>query len=230
MTNSSPDSTWPIFGVRITTPRLELRPIDDEVGRELVLLANRGVHRPGEMPFNVPWTRTPLPRREWETRQYYWRCWAEWSPTHWHLPFGTFVGGRLVGMTELLSDNFPILRTVGTGSWIGLAEHGRGYGTEQRAAMLAFAFQHLGAQRAETSAWDDNHASIRVGEKLGYRLNGDAVKLVDGVARRGVDFVLDRADWEAERARNPLHVDIEVTGLADALPQFGLEADAGRAS
>ncbi|MFN8053151.1 MAG: GNAT family protein [Acidimicrobiales bacterium] len=222
--------TWPLFDLRIRTPRLVLRPVDEQAATELMVLADRGVHEPGTMPFVVPWTTTPLPQRHWEGMQYYWGRWATWSAEEWHLPFASYAvdpssgGGAptLVGMIELGARGFPTARVVDTGSWIGRDFHGAGFGTEQRAAMLRFAFDALGATRAVSAAWEDNTASRRVSEKLGYRDNGDHVASSEGRSRRGVDFAFDVEDWRREAAVNPLHVPVEVDGLAAALPQFGL--------
>ena len=68
-----------------------------------------------------------------------------------------------------------------TGSWLGLRHQGRGIGTEMRAAVLLFAFDHLGATRARSAAFVDNPASLRVSEKLGYRPDG-----TETIVRRGV--------------------------------------------
>ena len=48
------------------------------------------------------------------------------------------------------------------------------------AAVLLFAFDHLGARHARSAAFVDNPASLRVSEKLGYRRDG-----TEAVARRG---------------------------------------------
>ena len=188
----------------------------------LVELTDGGVHPPDEMPFAVPWTRTPLPQRRWDTMQHFWQQWASWRPTSWTLPFASTCDGEVVGMISLEADDFPDRRVVGTGSWIGLGHQGVGFGTEQRAAVLAFAFDHLGAVRATSAAWETNIASRRVSEKLGYRHNGDHLGVVEGRRRRGVSFAIDRDDWERERATNPLHVPVTYEGVAEALPQFGL--------
>lgn len=45
---------WPLFGLRLTTPRLELRPLRDDDLPGLVDAALSGVHDPARMPFGVP--------------------------------------------------------------------------------------------------------------------------------------------------------------------------------
>ena len=47
---------WPTFGLRLTTPRLELRPVTDDDLADLITLAQDGVHDPSFMPFVQPWT------------------------------------------------------------------------------------------------------------------------------------------------------------------------------
>ena len=47
-----------------------------------------------------------------------------------------------------------MLRAIGTGSWLSSALHGRGIGTEMRAAVLEFAFEGLGSHEAVSGAYD----------------------------------------------------------------------------
>ena len=44
---------WPLFSLRITTPRLELRPVRDEDLPGVIDAALSGIHDPGVMPFAV---------------------------------------------------------------------------------------------------------------------------------------------------------------------------------
>jgi hypothetical protein len=50
---------WPLFDLRVRTPRLELRGIDDALAVQLADLAAEGIHDPATMPFDRPWTRLP---------------------------------------------------------------------------------------------------------------------------------------------------------------------------
>ena len=47
---------WPLRHLVLRTPRLELRPDDDDGLLELIEVAYRGVHPPEQMPFSIPWT------------------------------------------------------------------------------------------------------------------------------------------------------------------------------
>jgi RimJ/RimL family protein N-acetyltransferase len=171
---------WPLRELVLRTPRLELRPDDDEGLRELVEVARAGVHPPEYMPFLTPWTDADPRLQGRETMQHYWAQRAQVDPKSWGLHLLVRHEGRVLGVQSLTGRGFAVLRSVGTGSWVGLVHQGRGFGTEMRAAVLQFAFDHLGAVEALSGAFVDNPASLRVSEKLGYRPNG-----VRRHARRG---------------------------------------------
>ena len=199
--NHRPPNHWPLRDLVLRTPRLELRPDDDAGLDGLVEVAYDGVHPPEEMPFLVPWTDADPRYLGRGMLQYFWSQRAELAPERWTINFVVRLDGRVIGTQGLTGRNFAITREVTSGSWLGLAHHGRGYGTEMRAAVLLLAFDHLGAVRARSDAFADNHASLRVSAKLGYRPDGS-----DTVVRRGartvdVRLVLDPADlvrpeWE----------------------------------
>jgi RimJ/RimL family protein N-acetyltransferase len=75
-------------------------------------------------------------------------------------------------MQEVEAENFAKLRTVETGSWLARRWRGLGHGKAMRRAVLALAFDELGAEAAETAAWHDNAASLGVSRSLGYVHNG----------------------------------------------------------
>lgn len=212
---------WPLFDLRVRTPRLELRPPTDEDLAELAAVAGRGVHPPDFMPFLVPWSRLASPALERSVLQWNWRVRAEWTPERWHLSLVVVRDGRIEGMQGLRSDGFARVRTVNTGSWLGQEFQGRGTGKEMRSAVLHLAFAGLGAVAAYSGAFDDNDASIRVSRGLGYEDNGDVIRDRGGDAvGREVLFKMERATWEARR-----RADIAIEGLEACLPLFGLGGD-----
>jgi RimJ/RimL family protein N-acetyltransferase len=172
---------WPLRHLVLRTPRLELRPDDDAGLLELVDEAYHGVHPPDQMPFGVPWTDAPPEHLGREMLQFYWSERVAVRPERWTINFLVRLDGRVVGTQGIRASDFGILREVGTGSWVGMRHQGRGIGTEMRAAALAFAFDHLGAVRARSSAYVRNRASLRVSERLGYRHDGTS-----SVVRRGL--------------------------------------------
>jgi RimJ/RimL family protein N-acetyltransferase len=207
---------WPVAGLVVRTPRLLLRwPSDDDLVA-LADLAVQGIHGDDEMPFSTPWSRLPPGELELGLLRFHWKARASWGPELWDWNPVVVVDGEIVGTQGMVASHFPVLRTVATGSWLGRAHQGRGIGTEMRAAVLHLAFAGLGAERAETGAWDDNPASIAVTGKLGYRPNGDKLLPLDGRPKRQVSFALSRTDWERSRRD-----DIELEGLEPCLVHFG---------
>ncbi|HEX4295241.1 MAG TPA: GNAT family N-acetyltransferase [Rhizomicrobium sp.] len=58
------------------------------------------------------------------------------------------------------------------GYWLGRPHWGQGYATEAAAEVLAFAFRNLRADTVEAGWFQDNPASGRVLEKIGFRPDG----------------------------------------------------------
>jgi RimJ/RimL family protein N-acetyltransferase len=203
-----PDAQWPLFDLRIRTPRLEIRlPTDSDLYR-LNELADLGIHDPSTMPFSIPWTDAPLPQRHQESLRFWWSERATWRPTDWSFTGAVFVEGSPVGVQGLTAKNFAQLETVRTGSWLGRQHQGRGLGKEMRGAILHLAFEGLGAAEALSGAFHDNEASMAVSRSLGYVENGNRLELRRSKPDRMVDLKLDRARWAASRRD-----DIEIEGL-----------------
>ena len=209
---------WPLFDLRVTTPRLEIRlPTDDDL-YQLVAVTDEGIHDPDTMPFTIPWTDVGPPRRQRESLQWWWSRRAHWRPEDWSFTGAVFVGGRAVGVQDIAATDFAARRVVSSGSWLGRAHQGQGFGKEMRAAILHLAFEGLGAQEAHTGAFADNASSLGVTRALGYVENGHEVVLRRGRPARCVHFCLDRAAWSARRRD-----DITITGLEGCKEMFGLD-------
>ncbi|THV29122.1 GNAT family N-acetyltransferase [Glycomyces paridis] len=208
----------PVYRIRLRTERLELRVPDLD---DLVALADQaaaGIHDPSFMPFAEPWTDAPPLERGRATVQYQMRAVMSAAPEDWTLPFVAVHEGAVIGMQEIAAKEFALTREVLTGSWLGLAHHGRGLGTEMRAAVLAFAFDGLGAEWATSASMEGNGPSQGVSRRLGYRADGIAHLVVKGERRTERRWRLGRGDWEAHR-EHPVAID----GLDDAaLAALGL--------
>ena len=207
---------WPLFDLRVRTPRLELRPPDEAIMFALIDLADEGIHGPAFVPFLRPWTLEPDGERQRHSLQYYWRCWADWKPERWDLPLSVWVDGDLVGMQSLMAEDFGVRRAFETGSWLGRAHQGQGLGKEMRAAALHLGFAGLDATRAHTGAIEGNDRSMGVTRALGYEPNGELIKDRDGERIVVHEFRLDRAAWEPGRRD-----DIDIDGLEPCLEMFG---------
>lgn len=171
---------WPLYGLRITTPRLELRVPDIALLDALAAVAADGVHDPAGMPFSFPWTDGTPEERGRSTFQHVLRTVAEWSPEKWTLSLAVLCDGRVVGRQDMVTNDFAVTREGETGSWLGMAHQGKGIGTEMRAAVLHLAFEGLGARAMTTGAMTDNPRSIAVSRKCGYRPDGETVLAVRG--------------------------------------------------
>jgi RimJ/RimL family protein N-acetyltransferase len=206
---------WPLFGLKVTTPRVTMRSVDPDLAYELASLAASGIHDPAYMPFYIPWTDLPSPDLERGALRYYFRTWGELSPERWSIPLAVFEGGQLVGMQDFKTHDFATLRTFSTGSWLGQRFQGRGIGKEMRAAALHLGFAGFDAVRAETDAYADNTASLAVTRSLGYETNGSRWELRRGEPAEYLRFTMDRTHWEKIRRD-----DIVIEGLDERLRSF----------
>ncbi|HEU5222813.1 MAG TPA: GNAT family protein [Candidatus Lumbricidophila sp.] len=166
------DDVWPLFGLRLLTPRIELRPVRDEDLPGLAEAAIAGIHEPNRMPFAKPWSVEPPGALRAGLAKHVWKQRAATEPNEWALLFAVLLDGVPIGVQDLRASDFANRRAVSSGSWLTRSRQGIGLGSEMRAALLAFAFDYLGAETAESSALDWNAASIAVSRKLGYRDNG----------------------------------------------------------
>ncbi|GEA85636.1 GNAT family N-acetyltransferase [Cellulomonas gelida] len=209
----SPDlvEQWPPAGVRLLCGDLELRFGSDDLLVQLADLAAEGVHAPDFMPFTQPWTRgTPDDVRR-SLLQYQWGMRGSWSAAKWSLELAVLRDGEVLGIQGVYAKDFAVTREAETGSWLGLRHQGQGVGTLMRLAILHLLFDGLGAQRATTSAFEDNGPSNGVTRRLGYRTNGDAMIAREGAAARSLRYVLDREAWECRA--DDLRPDIALEGV-----------------
>ncbi|MEV0575957.1 GNAT family protein [Streptomyces sp. NPDC050392] len=207
---------WPLYGLRIRTPRLELRLPDLELLDELASVAADGVHAPDVMPFTIPWTDCPPVERGRAVFRHVLSTIAGWSVQDWSLSLAVLCEGRVVGRQDVAAKSFAVTGEVSTGSWLGLAHQGRGIGTEMRAAALHLAFAGLGAGAAVSAAMTDNPRSLGVSRRLGYVPDGLEVAAL-GDARVTLQRLrLERDRWEDRRS-----ADVTVEGLDDCRAMFG---------
>jgi RimJ/RimL family protein N-acetyltransferase len=201
----------PLWTIRLRTPRLELRlPTEDELV-ELFHVAEGGIHPPDEMPFYVPWTDD---LRLDAFLAFHRGAWSAWRPERWSLNLIAFLDGEPIGSQGVDAADFATKREIETGSWLGARYQGRGFGTEQRAAVLEFAFKGLRADAAVSGSFVHNVKSQRVSEKLGYRRTGTRTLESRGEPVAHYDYRLERSEWAC-----PLPVELE--GVERALPLFG---------
>jgi RimJ/RimL family protein N-acetyltransferase len=212
---------FPLTGLRLTTPRLELRLPSAEELAALAELAAAGVHPPDTMPFFVPWTDRPPTEVARSVIQYHWAQLGSWQPQNWSLNLTVLQAGVVVGSQGVSARDLAVTREVGTGSWLGRRYQGQGIGTEMRAAVLHLAFAGLGAEEAVSGAFEDNTASLGVSRRLGYQPDGVRRHAIRGALSIERRLRLTRATWDEHRT-----VPVTVHGLRPCLPRFGLDAAA----
>jgi RimJ/RimL family protein N-acetyltransferase len=207
---------WPLFDLRLRTPRLELRlPTDDDL-LALMRTARAGLFEEGRTFFTTPWHDLPSPAFERQFLLHHWATRGRWSPSDWALGLAVVAEGQQIGSQVMIGRDFKVRRTVLTGSWLGRQHQRQGYGTEMRAAVLALAFEGLAAEVAESGYLEGNSASARVSEKLGYLANGEEVRAVSD--RRVIERRLrvTRETWRRDL------VPVTIEGLEPCLKLFGI--------
>lgn len=223
------EDVWPLLRLRLTTPRLVMRPLRDEDIPHYVEAARGGLTDPalapeGHSALANAWDESP--ELAANSARWIWESRLRSHPDAWTIMFGVWSGdGEFLGSQDVGAKDFPQLRTVTTGSWLRHSARGRGLGRHMRAAVLLWAFDHLGAEVAETSAYDWNAPSQGVSRSLGYAANGETrIQARPGVVERELRFRLarddfNRPDWE-----------LTVDGAEAAAAFLGLtEDDGGRA-
>jgi RimJ/RimL family protein N-acetyltransferase len=205
----------PLTRLVLRTPQLELRLGTRAELRALAEVARGGIHPPEAMPFAVPWTdRSGEPTFGDEFVAFHEGNLAGWLADDWHYEPVVFLDGEPIGVQALTAQRFAETRTVVTGSWLGAPWQRRGLGTEMRSAILALAFEGLGARVARSGAVGDNQASLGVSRKLGYAHVGTSAVAPRGVAVPHTDLELRRDDWRPA-------VDVAVEGLDGVREHFG---------
>jgi RimJ/RimL family protein N-acetyltransferase len=210
---------FPLLGLRLTTPRLELRLPSPAELATLAEVAADGIHPPDLMPFLVPWTDQEPAEIARSVIQYHWLGLGNWSPRDWSLNLTVFHAGEVVGQQAISARDLAVVHEVHTGSWLGRRYQGQGFGTEMRAAVLHLAFTGLGAEEAVSGAFEDNPASHAVSRKLGYQPDGVNRHVVRGAMVIERRMRLTRAAWERHRT-----ISVTVDGLAPCLPMFGMKS------
>ncbi|MBM7785487.1 GNAT family N-acetyltransferase [Tenggerimyces flavus] len=200
----------PTYRLRLRTERLELRLPDFDDFAALADVAAAGIHGPGVRPYLTSWAQDPPVERGRTAILWNLRLLAQCSPEKWNLPFVTVLDGAVIGKQEIVATDFKVTREAATGSWLGIAHHGKGLGTEMRAAALELMFTGLGAEYALSDSLDGNPPSEGVSRKLGYRPDGIEHQVANGERLLSRRWRLSREDWLAHR-----RYEVAIEGLDD---------------
>ncbi|MFC4465238.1 GNAT family N-acetyltransferase [Streptomyces xiangluensis] len=210
---------WPISGLRIATPDVELRwPSMDDLDA-LADRAGEGVHDPAYMPFFSEWSDGDPEVVARRVLQRHWRALGSWRPEDWTLYLAVVHQDTVVGSQSIGAKDFARTQEVQLTSWLGYGFHGKGLGTHARAALLHLAFEGLGAEHAVVVVRQDNEPSQGVCRKFGFVRDGTQINAVRGQAVVSDRYRLDRQSWSAH-----LSPTVTISGLEPGLALFGLES------
>jgi len=151
----------------IETERLVLLPVDPNDGHELWFAVN------GSRATLQRW----LPWVQYHTDPVASGRFAEACASDWDQGRAVrFVirekgAGTLLGIVGL-EQCVHLHRACELGYWLRNEAHRRGHMTEAARACVEFAFRRMGAHRVRVAAATDNHRSLSVISRLGFRFEG----------------------------------------------------------
>jgi len=207
-------TAWPLFDLRLSCRDVSLRQVrESDLPHLAVTRPDDFEHHPRAELFPSLDVRQNKARL---TYQEYWRAVGTWSLSSWSLNLAVEHAGAIVGVQYLEADNFPVLRTVDSGSWLVPAVRGRGLGVAMRMAVLGLAFDHLDALAAITSATPDNAASLGVSRRIGYLPNGVSLDDSGHGAIELAHLRLTSAAWQ----ESGLGREVSVSGFERCRPWF----------
>lgn len=207
-------SDWPLFDLRLRSRDVTLRHLREA---DLPYLCSVLPPDVGHDPRLALFPSQSLAENERRLLcMGYWRALGTWEPESWVLHMVVEHDGELVGVQTLEAEGFPQLRTVDSASWLVKAVRGRGLGVAMRTAVLALAFDHLGAVSAVSSATVANKASLGVSRRIGYVENGIG-RIVHST---GEVLVLQHLLLTAENWKG---AEVAVENLGPCRPWFGLD-------
>jgi RimJ/RimL family protein N-acetyltransferase len=206
---------WPFADLRIRCGEVSLRGVTDaDLPALCAALPDDLEMDPANETFDgIP----PDAERRRQLVAEIWRHRGTWSPQSWCLDLVVEVDQQVVGVQALEAERFPALRTVDSFSWLSSPVRGRGLANLMRTAVLALAFEHLGAEIAVSSARTDNAASLAVSYRMGYADNGLSRTVTPTGPFELQHVRLSRDAWQAGGRS------AEVSGFEACRPWFGLE-------
>ena len=109
---------------------------------------------------------------------------------------------RIIGRVALANVVRGPWQNATLGYWIDQDAGGRGHASRAVRLALEFAFEHAGLHRVQPAIIPRNIRSVRVAEKVGFRLEGRALRYlkINGAWEDHDVYALTVEDWERMRA------------------------------
>ncbi|MEP3890119.1 MAG: GNAT family N-acetyltransferase [Hellea sp.] len=124
----------------------------------------------------------------------------------------TIDGGELMGICDLFRRSADAVLEIGY--WLGKPYWGKGYSTEAAIALMKEARDSLGVSSLIAGVFSDNPASIRVLQKLGFKLTGEE-EMYFSIGRMEKAHSLSlRLDFEAPQRAAPLRSNLQFVKTA----------------
>ena len=166
------EEIWPPYGLVVESGDLRMTALREADVPEVLDVVAGGIHDPSWTPFLFPWTDAPAEEMPANYLRFYASTLTRTVDGGVSLELVVRRNGQVIGMQGMNGPDVVGTRRLETGSWLGLPFQGQGLGTRMRRMMCALAFDGLGLDAVTSSAWEDNAASRRVSEKVGYRETG----------------------------------------------------------
>jgi ribosomal-protein-serine acetyltransferase len=151
----------------VETARLVLSPVDPSDAPELWLAVDGSrAHLEPWLPW-VPFNSDPIANQRFTDA-----CASDWDTGRAvRFTVRDRATRALVGIVGLEAC-VHLHRSCELGYWLRKEATGRGLMTEAGRAAVDFAFQQMGAHRVRVAASTDNHPSLQVIARLGFRFEG----------------------------------------------------------
>lgn len=184
------EEIWPPYGLVVEAGDLRMTALREADVPEVLDVVAGGIHDPSWTPFLFPWTDAPAEEMPANYLRFYASTLTRTVDGDVSLELVVRRNGQVIGMQGMNGPDVAGARRLETGSWLGLPFQGQGLGTRMRRMMCALAFDGLGLDAVTSSAWEDNAASRRVSEKVGYLETGRGQAERRGVPTGEVFFEL----------------------------------------
>jgi [ribosomal protein S5]-alanine N-acetyltransferase len=183
--------------MRLEAPPTAIRPTapEDAPAQLALRLSNRGHTGPWDPVRDESFYTEAGQRLELDLDQ---RSWAAGSAYAFAV-LDTERGDRLIGRVALSNVVRGPWQNATLGYWIDKDALGRGHATRAVQLVLRFAFEHAGLHRVQPAIIPRNVRSVRVAEKVGFRLEGRALRYlkINGLWEDHDVYALTVEDWEA---------------------------------
>jgi [ribosomal protein S5]-alanine N-acetyltransferase len=185
--------------IRLEEPPTAIRPTDvaDAAAQARLRIANREHTAPWDPVRDASFYTEPGQRLELDLDA---RAWT--SGTGYAFAVLDLSGDeRLIGRVALSNVVRGPWRNANLGYWIAADAGGRGHATRAVRLVLRFAFEHAGLHRVQPAIIPRNVRSVRVAERVGFRLEGRAQRYlrINGEWEDHDIYALTAEEWERMR-------------------------------